>query len=224
MRASRTQQRMRDLEHSLRHDISKQNDKQEEKFGSELQRLERNIDNMQRSTTSGGAGMDLKATEDRIAKLELGEKTLQVAEYKENYVHSTTFAQARSSTLTPAHVVFGQWPDNTDRTRIETEALVFVSGLPSDVRRWRGKPFAPKKYGSITEIHVEAHALQACMWACRREIEKSSAAGRGTPWRADVEQCLEAGRTKRAHKDAAARGRSALIGEDFEVERNSSMW
>lgn len=73
MSASRAQQRMRDLDHSLRQDFANQNGKQEEEFGSELQRLE-NIDNMQRQTPSGSSTMDLRAVKERIAKLAFGDK------------------------------------------------------------------------------------------------------------------------------------------------------
>lgn len=54
-----------------------------------------------------------------------------------------------------------------ERTLIENEALALINRLPSDARKWCGKPYAPKKYGGIAKIKVEAHALQACMWACR---------------------------------------------------------
>lgn len=53
MSASRTQQRMRDLENTLRHDIAKQNDKHEDKFGHELLHLGGKIVNMQKTPTTG---------------------------------------------------------------------------------------------------------------------------------------------------------------------------
>lgn len=94
----------------------------------------------------------------------------------------------------------------------------------NEVRKWCGKPYTPKKYGSIAKLQVEAHELKACMWACRLDIEKNNIGSRNAPWWADIEQRPEAGRVKRANKEAAAWARNALAGGDLEVEANTSIW
>lgn len=170
MSASRTQQRMRDLENSLRHDIARQNDRQEDKFGHEILRLETNINYMQKTPTTGTPSTDMKAAEERIAKLELVEKMHRAAENKENDGRTVRVAQPRSSSWTPAHVVLRQWPENTERTQVVSEALAFINRLSNDARRWCAKPYAPKKYGALPRSRLKhMHCRPACGRASERE-------------------------------------------------------
>lgn len=97
MSATRTQQRMRDLENSLRMDIAKQNDKQENRFGSELLCLERKIDNMQKMPPEGRAKIDLTDVEENISRLELAERKALSTDMTENRNHNERYPATASS-------------------------------------------------------------------------------------------------------------------------------
>lgn len=92
----RTQQRMREMEESWRKDMARNNDKQEDKFGAELRRLEVKIEGL------GNGQANNQSLEERLRKLELKENAPKMINQEPQRI-----AEEKPPGWVPSHVILG---------------------------------------------------------------------------------------------------------------------
>lgn len=108
-----TQQRMRELEASFTHDICRNNEKQEQKFGEELKRLEKNTEGLTKNHANN-AGL-----EERMRELEIGDGAQKASTGQS----PQSSAGDHQSAWQPRHVILGGWvaskPSRQSKRRLE---------------------------------------------------------------------------------------------------------
>lgn len=95
---ARTQQIMRDMEASFKHDICRNNEKQDQQFGEELRRLEMNIGGLSNNQPANAS------LEERMRKLELSDGA-----QKSNAQTPQTSTEDNQTGWQPRHVILGGW-------------------------------------------------------------------------------------------------------------------
>lgn len=151
---------MREVEASFKRDISRNNDKQDQKFGEELKRLEGKIVSLKNQPGN-------TSLEERMRELGLG--GINTKDSKENAPAPTP-----SSMWMPRHIILGGWNSNTERVTMEHEARAWYNALLRNIQDKCLEPYAPRKLGDIAKMRVQHGHIND--WALPKMTEKQDKA------------------------------------------------
>lgn len=184
---ARAQQRIRDLEATMRYDIARNNEKQEQRFGEEIKRIEMKME------AAVPPQRELQQLEERLKKLEVGEKAGQNPGKNQNDTES-------KGGWRPQAVILGEWPEGTSRDTIVAARRAWVETLPQTTRAALLEPFAPRPSGRIAKVTVQPWRAQEIGWQLQHRLQGEK---RVMPPRdAAVERSPELGQAKRWTKSA----------------------
>lgn len=182
---ARTQQRMSELEGNFKHDMCRNTDKQEEKFGEELRRLEMIIEGLSNCHPANAS------LEERMRKPGLKE-----SEPKPINQVPQAAGKEKPSGWMPRQIILGGWGPSTPRATIEMEARAWLARPPPAVWGRCLQPYTPTKFGEIAKMKTKEGELNntAGVWHRLSRSRARTPARAGAPSRGHHTQGCDARR------------------------------